>query len=140
MHGSMHSICGQRSKLNASIRKHPAAWQLPHRRLLHQTRHAMPRPALITGTPVQPSSSSTGNSSSSSTGTPTDLTAIAADALTHGNGLARKVLADPGIEGDPLAFLKATEAYWKVRPRGSLAAECLGWQVGQSTDAATPCF
>jgi hypothetical protein len=30
-------------------------------------------------------------------------------------GLARQILARPGIEGDPLAFLKTTEAYWKVR-------------------------
>lgn len=34
--------------------------------------------------------------------------------LTNGTGVARRVLSDPGIEGDPLAFLRATEAYWKV--------------------------
>ena len=26
----------------------------------------------------------------------------------------RQILSDPGIEGDPLHFLKVTEAYWKV--------------------------
>uniref|UniRef100_A0A383W650 Uncharacterized protein n=1 Tax=Tetradesmus obliquus TaxID=3088 RepID=A0A383W650_TETOB len=45
---------------------------------------------------------------------PDDLTAAAEHALLHGNGLARAILSDPGIEGDPLAFLKATEAYWKA--------------------------
>lgn len=30
-------------------------------------------------------------------------------------GLARKILAQPGIEGDPLAFLDVSEIYWKVR-------------------------
>jgi hypothetical protein len=38
----------------------------------------------------------------------------AAVALQHGNGLARQVLSQSGIEGNPLAFLKTTEAYWKV--------------------------
>lgn len=27
----------------------------------------------------------------------------------------RQILSDPGIEGDPLQFLKVSEAYWKVR-------------------------
>lgn len=39
-----------------------------------------------------------------------DLEAV----LLHGTGVAKKLLSDPGIEGDPLAFLKATEAYWKA--------------------------
>lgn len=43
-----------------------------------------------------------------------NLTAVAADSLKNGNGLARKILSDPNLEGDPLAFLRATEAYWKV--------------------------
>lgn len=30
-------------------------------------------------------------------------------------GLARRMLSQPGIEGDPLALLKINEAYWKVR-------------------------
>jgi hypothetical protein len=46
----------------------------------------------------------------------------AEEALSHvlrnGTGVARRVLSDPAIEGDPLAFLKATEAYWKVRHPG----------------------
>jgi hypothetical protein len=50
---------------------------------------------------------------SSTAAVPDDLTA-AEHALLHGNGLARKILSQPGIEGDPMAFLKATEAYWKV--------------------------
>ncbi|GFR41663.1 hypothetical protein Agub_g2405, partial [Astrephomene gubernaculifera] len=29
-------------------------------------------------------------------------------------GLARDILAQPGIEGDPLAFLDVTEAYWRA--------------------------
>jgi hypothetical protein len=51
----------------------------------------------------------------STTALPDDLTAAAEQALLHGNGLARAVLSGPDLEGDPLAFLKATEAYWKVR-------------------------
>lgn len=31
--------------------------------------------------------------------------------------LALRVLADPALEGDPLAQLKTTEAFWKVSPR-----------------------
>lgn len=27
----------------------------------------------------------------------------------------RRILSDPDIEGDPLQFLKVTEAYWKVQ-------------------------
>jgi hypothetical protein len=50
----------------------------------------------------------------SSSAPPDDLTAAAEQALLHGNGLARAVLSDPDLEGEPLAFLKATEAYWKV--------------------------
>lgn len=44
-----------------------------------------------------------------------DYTATAAHSLRQGNGLARRILSDPNLEGDPLAFLKATEAYWKVK-------------------------
>jgi hypothetical protein len=51
---------------------------------------------------------------SSTSALPDDLTAAAEQALLHGNGLARAVLSDPNLEGEPLAFLKATEAYWKV--------------------------
>jgi hypothetical protein len=36
------------------------------------------------------------------------------DTMFTGNGLAKEILGRPGLEGDPLAFLKATEAYWKV--------------------------
>lgn len=32
-------------------------------------------------------------------------------------GLARTMLSRPGIEGDPLALLKISEAYWKVGAR-----------------------
>lgn len=55
---------------------------------------------------------------------PDDLTAAAEHALLHGNGLARAILSDPGIEGDPLAFLKATEAYWKVSERSTNVLHC----------------
>ena len=34
--------------------------------------------------------------------------------LRNGTGVARRLLADPGIEGAPLAFLKETEAYWRA--------------------------
>lgn len=57
---------------------------------------------------------------------PDDPTATAEHALLHGNGLARAVLSDPGIEGDPLAFLKATEAYWKVGASHSARAAHAG--------------
>jgi hypothetical protein len=63
----------------------------------------MPQPEAA---PVVPASSTAAASH--------DLTAAAEHALLHGNGLARAILSQPGIEGDPLAFLKATEAYWKV--------------------------
>ena len=36
----------------------------------------------------------------------------------------RQLLSDPDIEGDPLQFLKVTEAYWKVRT-GSTCLSCL---------------
>jgi hypothetical protein len=49
----------------------------------------------------------------SSSNTPTP--GAAETDLFRGTGLARRVLkANPQIEGDPLQFLKATEAYWKV--------------------------
>jgi hypothetical protein len=53
----------------------------------------------------------------STTALPDDLTTAAEQALLHGNGLARAILSDPDLEGNPLAFLKATEAYWKVGAR-----------------------
>ena len=30
----------------------------------------------------------------------------------------KAILSDPSIEGDPLSFLKVTEAYWRVRSYG----------------------
>lgn len=35
-------------------------------------------------------------------------------------GLARRILSQPGLEGDPLEFLKVTEAYWAVSAMGLL--------------------
>lgn len=37
----------------------------------------------------------------------------------------RHILSDPGIEGDPLQFLKVTEAYWKVQSASS-CMHCIG--------------
>lgn len=36
----------------------------------------------------------------------------------------REILSDPDIEGDPLQFLKVTEAYWKVQT-GSCLSCCM---------------
>lgn len=47
-----------------------------------------------------------------------DLEAV----LRNGTGVARRVLSDPDIEGDPLTFLKATEAYWKVGAKQSMTS------------------
>jgi hypothetical protein len=45
----------------------------------------------------------------------TTTAAQLAEVLSSGTGAARRILSDPAIEGDPLAFLRATEAYWKAR-------------------------
>lgn len=55
---------------------------------------------------------------SCSTSALVDDTTLAAATLTGGApGLARRMLAQPGIEGNPLALLDATEAYWKASHR-----------------------
>ena len=42
----------------------------------------------------------------------------------------RQILSDPDIEGDPLQFLKVTEAYWKVQTGSCLSCfvSCLALQ------------
>jgi hypothetical protein len=44
-----------------------------------------------------------------------------------GGSLARGILSDPDIEGNPLPFLKVSEAYWTVGPRYffSLTRRCV---------------
>jgi hypothetical protein len=73
-----------------------------------RSRRRWPTAALLGSGPVQtpvPSNS-----------TPTATPSAVDTDLFRGTGLARRVLkANPQIEGDPLQFLKATEAYWKVR-------------------------
>lgn len=105
--------CGQQQRLLLSAKPRQStsrsirqSYAQPDRLVYTPADHAaasMPQPEAA---PVVPASSTAA--------APDDLTAAAEHALLHGNGLARAILSQPGIEGDPLAFLKATEAYWKV--------------------------
>lgn len=56
--------------------------------------------------------------------TPADGTGVEGAGRHNGNGAqshpvdVRRILSDPGIEGDPLQLLKVSEAYWKVISAG----------------------
>jgi hypothetical protein len=43
---------------------------------------------------------------------------LGAPAAEAGAGLARRILSDPRLEGQPLQFLDVSERYWKVGAPG----------------------
>ena len=58
------------------------------------------------------------------------------DTIFKSTGLAKEILSRPGIEGDPLAFLKATEAYWKVQNLLGCPLQACGPAIGWSEPKA----
>ena len=69
------------------------------------------------------------------------------DSLEELQGLAaqpdvdvRAILSDPNLEGDPLQFLKVTEAYWTVRTEALANTNASDWSHPSRSSAPAPLF
>lgn len=88
----------------------PARCEQPRRVHTHAARHNGGAAAPASDAAAHAAQSSRSGSSAGSA-----AARQAAGVSTNEDVDVRQILSDPDIEGDPLQFLKVTEAYWKVQ-------------------------